>query len=71
MGFTIEDALAQTENQYHLKLLAGQLGCANAISWVHLIEDTTIIRQLWGKELAVTTGLGFQDDGALLNLYKN
>lgn len=68
MGFTIEDALAQTENQYHLKLLAGQLGCANAISWVHLIEDTTIIRQLWGKELAVTTGLGFQDDGALLNL---
>ena len=60
MGFTIEDALVQTQTQYQLKLLAGKKGCANAISWVHLIEDTTIIRQLWGKELVVTTGLGFQ-----------
>lgn len=68
MGFTIEDALVQTQERFQLQLLAGQLGCANAISWVHLIEDTIIIRQLWGKELAVTTGLGFQDDGSLLNL---
>lgn len=68
MGFTIEDALVQTQERFQLQLLAGQLGCANAISWVHLIEDTIIIRQLWGKELAVTTGLGFQDNGALLNL---
>ena len=68
MGFTIEDALVQTQTQYQLKLLAGKKGCANAISWVHLIEDTTIIRQLWGKELVVTTGLGFQEAGDLLEL---
>lgn len=68
MGFTIEDALVQTKAQYQLELKAGQRGCANAISWVHLIEDTTIIQQLWGKELAVTTGLGFQQEGALLKL---
>lgn len=68
MGFTIEDALVQTQERFQLNLLAGQLGCANAISWVHLIEDTIIIRQLWGKELAVTTGLGFQEEGALMNL---
>ncbi len=68
MGFTIEDALVQTQEEYQLKLLAGQAGCANAISWVHLIEDTTIIRQLWGKELVVTTGLGFRKPGALLEL---
>lgn len=68
MGFTIEDALVQTQERFQLQLLSGQLGCANAISWVHLIEDTIIIRQLWGKELAVTTGLGFQENGALMNL---
>lgn len=66
MGFTIEDALIQTQDLYQLKLLAGYQGCANAISWVHMVEDTTIIRQLWGKELAVTTGLGFQSHDALL-----
>ena len=68
MGFTIEDALVETNNQYQLTLLAGQHGCANVISWVHLIEDTTIIQQLWGKELVVTTGLGFQEEGALKHL---
>ena len=26
---------------------------------MHLLEDTTIIQNFWGKELAVTTGLGF------------
>jgi hypothetical protein len=65
MGFTIEDAFIQCKDQYKLTLLAGKNGCANAISWIHLIEDTTIIQQLWGKELAVTTGLGFQSDEAL------
>lgn len=70
MGFTIEDALVQTQEQYHLKLLAGQEGCGNAMSWVHMIEDTKIIQQLWGKELAVTTGLGFQSHDALFDFVK-
>ena len=70
MGFTIEDALIQTQKQYRLKLLAGQEGCGNAMSWVHMIEDTKIIQQLWGKELAVTTGLGFQSQEALLEFIK-
>lgn len=68
MGFTIEDALNETKNLYQLTLLCGEKGCANAMSWVHLIEDTTTIQQLWGKELIVTSGLGFQKEGALLKL---
>lgn len=70
MGFTIEDALIQTQDLYQLELLAGHDGCGNAMSWVHMIEDTKIIQQLWGKELAVTTGLGFQSHDALFDLVK-
>ena len=70
MGFTIEDALVQTQDQYHLKLLAGQEGCSNTMSWVHMIEDTKIIQQLWGKELAVTTGLGLQIHEAQFHFIK-
>lgn len=70
MGFTIEDALIQNQELYQLKLLAGHGGCSNAMSWVHMIEDTTIIQQLWGKELAVTTGLGFQSHDALFEFIK-
>lgn len=70
MGFTLADALNQSQEQYHLKLLAGQEGCSNTISWVHMIEDTTIIQQLWGKELVVTTGHGFQSEKELFMLIK-
>lgn len=70
MGFTIEDALVETGEQYCLKLLSGEKGCGNSISWVHMIEDTTIIQQLWGKELVVTTGLGFQTHDSLLHFVK-
>lgn len=70
MGFTIEDALVQTQDQYHLKLLAGQEGCSNTMSWVHMIEDTKIINNYGEKSLAVTTGLGFQSHDALFDFIK-
>ncbi len=68
MGFTLEEALVETQDQYMITLLAGKKGCGNSISWVHLIEDTLITQQLWGKELVVTTGLGFQDHKSLRRL---
>ena len=48
-----------------MTLLAGEDGCSNAMSWVQLVEDKTILQQLWGKELVVTTGLGFQSQKKL------
>ena len=30
-----------------------------------MVEDKTILQQLWGKELVVTTGLGFQSQKKL------
>ena len=61
MSFTIEDMMLTSEKRYELKFLAGKNGWANSISWVHLLEDTTIIQNFWGKEVAVTTGLGFPE----------
>ena len=61
MSFTIEDMMLTSEKRYEMKFLAGKNGWANSISWVHLLEDTTIIQNVWGKEVAVTTGLGFPE----------
>ena len=61
MSFTIEDMMLTSEKRYEMKFLAGKNGWANSISWVHLLEDTTIIQNFWGKEVAVTTGLGFPE----------
>ena len=68
MSFTIQDMMIISEERYRMKYLAGKDGWSNSISWVHLIEDTKIIRNFWGKELAVTTGLGFPTQEALMEL---
>ncbi len=71
MGFTIQDMMIASEERYQMKYLAGKNGWSNSISWVHLIEDTKIIRHFWGKELAVTTGLGFSTEEAVMELARH
>lgn len=68
MGFTIEDMLTLTGDQYKISMIAGDHGWSNSISWLLMIEDFTILRHLVGKELAVTTGMGFDSEEKLLNL---
>ena len=68
MGFTIEDTLTVSQNIYNMKLLAGRQGWSNSIKWILLVEDFTILEHFSGKEMAVTTGLGFDTEERLLRL---
>ena len=68
MGFTIEDMLVVSQDRYKMKMVAGNSGWSNSISWLLMLEDLTIIHNFTGKELAVTTGLGFQRDDDMLEL---
>ena len=68
MGFTVEDMLLVSKQRYQMQLVAGHEGWSNSISWLLMIEDVTIIHNFSGKELAVTTGLGFQTEESLLSL---
>ena len=68
MGFTIQDMITTSATQYQMTLAAGQNGWANSISWVLMIEDTAIINNFSGKELAVTTCLGFDTTSKLMDL---
>ena len=70
MGFTIEDMRTISEDRYKMKLIAGEGGWSNSISWLMMLEDLTIIQNFKGKELAVTTGLGFQTPASLKKLVK-
>ncbi|HCE74092.1 MAG TPA: PucR family transcriptional regulator, partial [Lachnospiraceae bacterium] len=40
-------------------------GWSNSISWLLMVEDLTIVQRFSGKELAVTTCLGFQEEEKL------
>ena len=68
MGFTIEDMLTVSKDRYRMKLAAGEGGWSNSISWLLMLEDITITHNFRGKELAVTTGLGFDSDEKLMTL---
>lgn len=70
MGFTIEDLMTVSTSRYRMELIAGKRGWANSISWILLIEDLTILQNFQGKDLAVTTGLGFRDEERQLTLVK-
>lgn len=71
MGFTIEDMLTLTGDRYKMSMIAGKNGWSNSISWLLMIEDFTILRHLVGKELAVTTGMGFDNEDKLLSLVRD
>ena len=68
MGFTIEDMLTLTGDRYQMSMIAGKSGWSNSISWVLMVEDFTVLRNFVGKELAVTTGMGFDTEEKLLAL---
>ena len=70
MGFTIEDMLTLTGDRYQMSMIAGREGWSNSISWVLMVEDYTILRNFVGKELAVTTGMGFDNEEKLLSLVR-
>ena len=70
MGFTIEDMLTLSGDRYRMSLTAGSRGWANSISWVLMVEDLTVLRNFGGKELAVTTGVGFDSEDKLLSLVR-
>ncbi len=68
MGFTIEDMLVVSQDRYKMKMVAGSRGWSNSISWLLVLEELTIIHNFSGKELCITTGLGFQAENEMLEL---
>lgn len=68
MGFTIEDMLVVSRKRYKMQLIAGEKGWSNSISFLMMLEDFTILHNFSGKELAVTTGLGFDTEEKQIRL---
>lgn len=58
----------ETKQQYHLRIAAGKAGMDTVVSWVHMLEDETIVSRFHGEELAITTGMKAGQPNWLLNL---
>ena len=66
MRTQVLDLYHTTKEKYSLKLLSGEAGLTNSISWVYLAEDFQNMPFLKGGELVITTGL-FMQSGITLS----
>ena len=57
MSITLFDLFNQSKSQYKLKLIAGEAGLKNVVSWSQFTEDIMTVSFLKGSELILTTGL--------------
>jgi hypothetical protein len=68
MAIRFWEIYEETKEQFHLKIIAGKAGMDTVVSWVHMLEDETIVSRFHGEELAITTGMKTGQPNWLLNL---
>ncbi|MHB8128588.1 MAG: PucR family transcriptional regulator [Mobilitalea sp.] len=68
MALRFWEIYEETEEQFHLRIVAGKAGMDTVVSWVHMLEDETIVSRFNGEELAITTGMKAGQPNWLLNL---
>lgn len=68
MAIRFWEIYEETKDQFRLKIVAGKAGMDTVISWVHMLEDETIVTRFHGEELAITTGMKAGQQNWLLHL---
>ncbi|MBS2772219.1 PucR family transcriptional regulator [Anoxybacteroides rupiense] len=62
--FTVLDVLNRKHFE-HTQVIAGHQGLHRTVKWVHVVEVTKIHKLLNGKELILSTGVGWKENGEL------
>ncbi len=68
MAIRFWEIYEETKEQFRLRIVAGKTGMDTVVSWVHMLEDETIVSRFHGEELAITTGMKAGQPSWLLNL---
>ncbi len=70
MAIRFWEIYEETKDTFHLRIIAGKAGMDTVVSWVHMLEDETIVSRFHGEELAITTGMKAEHPDWLLELVK-
>lgn len=68
MAIRFWEMYEETKEQFKLRIVAGKNGMDTVVSWVHMLEDETIVSRFSGEELAITTGMKAGQPDWLLHL---
>ncbi|HZG59193.1 MAG TPA: PucR family transcriptional regulator [Anoxybacillus sp.] len=62
--FTVSDVLKRKHFE-HIQVVAGREGLNRTVKWVHIVEVAKINKLLNGKELILSTGVGWKENKSL------
>ncbi len=55
MAVTVREIGQSLMERFQLRLIAGDQGVDHVVTWVHLMEDTSVLDFFWGNEMVVTS----------------
>lgn len=70
MAIRFWELYEEYRERFQLKIIAGKAGMDTVVSWVHMLEDETIVSRFNGEELAITTGMKTKQPDWLFHLVK-
>lgn len=68
MALSLREMIDLTQKQYRLHLLAGKQHLDHVVTWVHMLEFTSVTEFFWGNELVVTSGYALQNEDDMFQL---
>lgn len=69
MGVMLKKLVLQVSHM-EFKLVAGENGMTNEVSWMHMVDSAAVSEFLQGHELVFTTGVGLNEQLTLFQLVK-
>ncbi len=67
MALTVNTLMEEMREHFQLQYLAGEQGGEHVVTWVHLMEDSSVADLFVGNELIVTSGYAARDEESLLH----
>ncbi len=68
MAITLRELYNETQERFRLSCLACEDEMDHVVSWVHMVEISSLVNFFWGNELVVTSGYTTRTKEELLNL---
>jgi len=70
MAIRFWELYEENKEDFQLEIVAGKEGMDTVVSWVHMVEDETIVSRFNGEEIAITTGMKTKQKEWLFHLVK-
>lgn len=70
MAVSVKNIKDDLGDKFQLRLIAGEAGLDAIVTWVHMLEDTSVVDFFWGNEIIVTSGYVAHEEEDMMHLFE-